>query len=79
VSVRAESVGISVFVESSGVLHCEQVIPARIPIVKCYLKVHGMKIAADISMGVKNGVEAVPFIMEQVLHVSCTRFNTDEQ
>ncbi len=26
-----------------------------------------MKIAADISMGVENGVEAVPFIMQQVL------------
>lgn len=41
-------------------------IPARIPIVKCFLMVKGTKIAADISMGVENGVEAVPFIQQQV-------------
>ncbi|CAL8465423.1 g4959 [Coccomyxa elongata] len=43
-----------------------QVISARVPIVKCLLMVHGVQMAADISMGVKNGIDAVPYIMHQV-------------
>ena len=45
----------------------EQVISARVPIVKCLLMVHGVQMAADISMGVNNGIDAVPYIMQQVL------------
>ncbi|BDA50080.1 probable terminal nucleotidyltransferase 4B [Coccomyxa sp. Obi] len=43
-----------------------QVISARVPIVKCLLMVNGVQMAADISMGVNNGIDAVPYIMQQV-------------
>lgn len=32
--------------------------------------VNGVQMAADISMGVTNGIEAVPYIMQQVLFMA---------
>lgn len=49
------------------IIGAAQTIPARVPIIKCYLAVSpDISIAADISLGVGNGPLAVPFIRQQV-------------